>query len=207
MTVPRRILVLLAHPALERSRVVRRLAQAAAQVQGVTVHDLYERYPTLDIDVAKEQHLLLEHDAILFLHPFYWYSTPAILKEWQDLVLEHGWAYGHEGRRLAGKLTCNIISTGGAATAYTERGANRFTMRQLLAPWDQTAHLCRMHFLAPFVVHGALKLESDEDLAPYQAELRRFLVALRDDRLDLEAGAGAETINPLLSTLEPEPRR
>lgn len=40
-------------------------------------------------------------------HPFYWYSTPALLKEWQDLVLEHGWAYGfraYQARRAAQKF-------------------------------------------------------------------------------------------------------
>jgi len=40
---------------------------------------------------------------IVFHHPFYWYSSPAILKEWQDLVLEYGFAYGHEGTALRGK--------------------------------------------------------------------------------------------------------
>jgi glutathione-regulated potassium-efflux system ancillary protein KefG len=38
------------------------------------------------------------------MHLLYWYSTPAILKEWQDLVLEHVFAYGHEGTKLHGKI-------------------------------------------------------------------------------------------------------
>lgn len=177
--------------------MIRRLAEAAAATPGVTLHDLYEAYPSLAIDVRREQTLLLDHQVIVFLHPLYWYSTPAILKEWQDLVLEHGWAYGSHGHHLDGKITCNVISTGGPAQAYQVGGTNRFTMRQLLAPWDQTAHLCRMRFLAPFVVHGALRLETDADLAPYQAQLRRLLEALRDDRLDLDLAGGAESMTPL----------
>ena len=47
------VLVLLAHPVLERSRVNRRLADAAAKVAGVTVHDLYEIYPRLAIDARR----------------------------------------------------------------------------------------------------------------------------------------------------------
>src|SRR5258705_2687374 len=89
----RRILVLLAHPVLERSRVNRRLVDAVRGLEGVTIHDLYEVYPTLDIDVRREQELLLEHDVAVFQHPFYWYSVPSILKEWQDLVLEHSSGY------------------------------------------------------------------------------------------------------------------
>ena len=95
-----RVLILFAHPSLERSRVHRRLLRALPDVPEVTLHDLYEAYPRLDIDIAREQSLLLEHDVIVFQHPFYWYSTPPILKQWQDLVLEHGWAYGSKGIRL-----------------------------------------------------------------------------------------------------------
>ena len=87
----------------------------------MTIHDLYEVYPTLSIDVKREQALLLEHDVIVFQHPFYWYSCPAILKEWQDLVLEHGWAYGVGGTQLRGKITLNAITTGGPAHAYRPR--------------------------------------------------------------------------------------
>ncbi|HEU4610738.1 MAG TPA: NAD(P)H-dependent oxidoreductase, partial [Kofleriaceae bacterium] len=149
----RRVLVLFAHPVLERSRVNRRLVDAIRDVDGVTIRDLYEDYPTLAIDVRREQEELLAHDVIVFQHPFYWYSSPAILKEWQDLVLEHGWAYGVGGTNLRGKLTLNAITTGGPAGAYQRSGYNRFTVRELLAPWDQTAHLCGMRFLAPFAVH------------------------------------------------------
>ena len=62
-------------------------------VEGVTVNNLYEKYPDFFIDVPEEQRLLLENDIIIWHHPFYWYSAPAILKEWMDLVLQHGFAY------------------------------------------------------------------------------------------------------------------
>jgi glutathione-regulated potassium-efflux system ancillary protein KefG len=195
--VPRKILVLFAHPVLERSRVNRRLVDAIAGLDGVTIHDLYERYPTLGIDVAHEQALLLAHDVFVFQHPFYWYSTPAILKEWQDLVLEHGWAYGAGGTHLKGKITFNAVSTGGPATAYRAGGYNRFTVRQLLAPYDQTAHLCGMRYLAPFVVHAALRVRADDDLAPALAGYRRLIEAVRDDRLDLDRAAAAEQLDDL----------
>ena len=63
-------------------------------VDGVELRDLYELYPDFYIDVAAEQEALGRSDVIVLQHPFYWYSTPAMLKEWQDLVLEHGFAYG-----------------------------------------------------------------------------------------------------------------
>ena len=201
MANPRRILLLFAHPVLERSRVNRRLLDAVHGLEGVTVHDLYERYPTLDIDVRVEQELLLAHDVIVFQHPFYWYSVPSILKEWQDLVLEHGWAYGQKGTQLRGKITFNAITTGGPTMVYRREGRNRFTVREFLAPWDQTAWLCGMRFLAPFVVHGSFRLASDADVAPYAAAYRRVLEALRDDRLDLDRAAAAERLNDDLDAM------
>lgn len=195
MAAPRKILVLFAHPVLERSRVNRRLADAAQAVDGVTFHDLYEAYPTLDIDVRHEQELLQAHDVVVFQHPFYWYSTPAILKEWQDLVLEHGWAYGEDGRALEGKITFNAVTTGGPASAYRREGENRFTMRELLSPYDQTAHLCRMRYLPPFTVHAALRLRGDEQVSPHADVYRRLLIALRDDTLDLRTAQGLPLLN------------
>jgi len=193
---PRRVLVLFAHPALERSRVNRHLVDVARDVPGVRVHDLYEAYPAFNISAKREQQLLLEHDAIVFQHPFYWYSVPAILKEWQDIVLEHGWAYGSGGTQLAGKLTLNALTTGGPEQAYGPNGWNHFSIRQFLAPWEQTANLCKMKFLAPFTVHSALQYATAEQLAPQLSAYRTLLSALVDDRLDLEAAAKAEKLTP-----------
>jgi glutathione-regulated potassium-efflux system ancillary protein KefG len=74
-----KVLVLFAHPALERSRVNRALLRAVQGTPAVTLHDLYETYPDLQIDVGREQALLLAHDVFVFQHPFYWYSVPSIL--------------------------------------------------------------------------------------------------------------------------------
>ena len=192
--------MIFAHPVLERSRVNSRLLTAVTGLDGVTVHDLYEEYPTFHIDVPREQEMLLAHDVIVFQHPFYWYSTPAILKEWQDLVLEHGWAYGAGGTHLRGKVTFNALTTGGPEAAYRAEGYNRFTIRQLLAPWEQTAHLCGMRYLAPFVVHSALRVAVDGDVSAARDAYRRVIEAARDDQLDLARAADAETLNQLGAT-------
>lgn len=195
-----KVLVLFAHPALERSRVNRALMKAAIDCPGVTFHDLYETYPDLNIDVTREQELLLAHDAYVFQHPFYWYSTPAILKEWQDLVLEHNWAYGAEGHRLNGKTTFNVLTAGGPEPAYRQGGTNRFTIRELLTPWEATANLCGMRYLAPFVVHGSLRLTPDQ-VAPHTRDYRRVLEALVDDCLDLEQARALPRMNADLDAL------
>jgi glutathione-regulated potassium-efflux system ancillary protein KefG len=116
----------------------------------------------MDVDVRREQELLSAHDVVVFQFPFYWYSTPPILKQWQDLVLEHGWAYGSKGTALRGKSLLCALSAGGRAEAYRSEGHNRFTVRQLLAPLEQTARLCGMEFLEPWVVYGTHRLTEAE---------------------------------------------
>jgi glutathione-regulated potassium-efflux system ancillary protein KefG len=189
-----KILVLFAHPAIQKSRVNRILREAARSLSGVTVHDLYEAYPHFGIDVPREQSLLTSHDILVFQHPLFWYSTPAILKEWQDRVLEHGWAYGREGTALRGKKMMNVITTGGPEEAYRAGGRNRFTIRQFLAPLEQTARLCGMDYLPPFVAHGAHRITEEESEA-HATDLRRILASLRDGTVDLTAAGELGRIN------------
>ena len=197
-----RILILFAHPALEKSRVNQVLAKEVRDLDGVTFHDLYEEYPEFDIDVGREQKLLEAHDLVVLHHPFFWYSTPAILKQWQDLVLEHGWAYGRTGSALRGKKVLSVITTGGREIAYQKDGHNRFTMRQLLAPIEQTAYLCGMDYLPPFVVHGTHGMTAPE-MDAHARDYRRALEALRDGRLDFEAANEHARLNAALdSTIE-----
>ena len=190
-----RVLILFAHPAYQRSRINRHLIRAVREVEGVTVHDLYEAYPDLMIDGVRERELLLEHDVIVFHHPLYWYSCPAILKEWLDLVLTHGWAYGSKGTALAGKLALQSITSGGERGAYAENGFNRFTLRQFLAPFDQTCRLCSMTWLGPFAVHGTHQLCTDQDLVGHAADYRRLIEALRDGRVDVDAAQQLTLVN------------
>ncbi|MBW4697824.1 MAG: NAD(P)H-dependent oxidoreductase [Aphanocapsa lilacina HA4352-LM1] len=181
-----RILILFAHPALEKSRVNRRLIQAVTGLAGVTIHDLYEAYPDFYINVKREQELLVTHDIVVFQHPFYWYSSPAILKEWQDLVLEYGFAYGHEGTALRGKKFLSAITTGGSEQAYSREGHNYFTVRELLVPFEQTARLCGMEYLPPFVIQSTHQLGEKQELTRHIENYYKAIVALRDDAVDWE---------------------
>ncbi|KAB7731263.1 NAD(P)H oxidoreductase [Rudanella paleaurantiibacter] len=178
----RTILILFAHPALEKSQVNRALLRATEGLPFVTVNDLYEVYPDFEIDVDREQALLLAHDYVLMQHPFYWYSAPPIIKQWEDLVLEHGWAYGRTGKALAGKNMMNVITTGGQQTAYQPTGFNRFSIREFLRPFEQTAVLCNMTYLPPFVVHGTHRI-TPEQTDSYVEYYRALLTGLGEGRI------------------------
>lgn len=170
----KKTLLLLAHPAFDRSVAGQALLAAVQDLENVTVHDLYSVYPHSLINVDREQKLLLEHDRIVIQHPFFWYSTPAIVKEWFDLVLEYGWAYGDGGNQLHGKTLLTAITTGGSADAYCKDGHNCYSIDEFLRPVEQTARLCGMEYETPFVVFGALTL-SKEALAEEATRYRNLL--------------------------------
>lgn len=197
-----RVLVVVAHPAIHRSRVNHALAEAARGVPGVTVHDLYEAAPTARIDVDAEQARLLAHDAIVLQHPLYWYSTPALLKEWLDQTLTFGWAYGPRGTALRGKALLQAVSTGGPVGSYQPGGHNDATLPELLLPMNRTARLCGMTALPPLAVHGTHRL-TNGDIAAAAAAYAAVLAALRDGALDATATTPEGCLDAARAVREP----
>ena len=181
----KKILIQFAHPARSRSKMNNALRAAIEGLENVTLNDLYANYPDFLIDVAKEQKLCEQHDIIIFQHPFYWYSTPAIMKEWLDLVLQYDWAYGTHGTALQNKTSLQAITGGGDDDAYRPEGYNRFTLQQLTTPYQATAHLCGMDWLPPFAVFGIHRGVDQETIDLHANSYRKYITALRDDTLDI----------------------
>ncbi|MCK4748490.1 MAG: NAD(P)H-dependent oxidoreductase, partial [Bacteroidales bacterium] len=201
MKLRNKILVLFAHPAMHKSRVNRRLIDSIKDIEDVAVHDLYEKYPDFHIDVNREQQLLLEHDIIVWQHPFYWYSSPSLLKEWIDLVLQHGFAYGKSGTALRGKQVLTAITTGGRREVYQDAAMNEFSIPQFLAPFDRTARLCNMDYLPPFVVHGT-HLLNEEEMDAAALNYRSLLISLRDELFSMDEIMECYYLNDLLTKSE-----
>ncbi len=195
MDQTRKVLVLFAHPGQRYSKANEQLARVASETRDVTFVDLYAEYPRFKIDVEAEQDRLLDHDAIIFQFPLFWYSTPALLKEWQDLVLEYGFAYGEGGDRIAGKLFLPVITAGGPQEFYRTGGRNNYTLRDLLRPLEQTANLCGLRFVPPYTLFAALRATGDDRLDRHAEGYANLLQALRDGTLDLEAASAMEHLS------------
>jgi glutathione-regulated potassium-efflux system ancillary protein KefF len=166
------ILVIVAHPELEQSRANRRLLQAARALGSdvragkIEVRDLYALYPDYLIDVAVEQDALAAARLVVWQQPIRWYGMPPLLKLWCDDVLAFGWAYGPGGVSLRGKDLWLVASTGGPEDSYRPDSYNRYFFNAFLPPYEQTAALCGMRFLPPFVIHGAHRA-GDAELAAH----------------------------------------
>lgn len=154
--------IFLFHPNLRQSRVNRILANEAEK-KGVEVRDMYELYPDFKVDASVEQSVLEDTDTIVFQFPMYWYSSPALMKEWLDTVLEYGWAYGSNGHALRGKKVILAITQGASEIDYTEDGRFHVTTETLLKPFEVISYHTGLVFQPPFILSGTLGI-SDEEL-------------------------------------------
>lgn len=183
--------ILLFHPDSERSRVNTALARAALGLEHVAIADMAALYPagiTMEHDSAREAARFLRADRIVLQFPMQWYSTPALLKQWQDVVLTR-MAYMHwdtEGAGLAGKPLMVAATMGAEEATYRPEGRNRFTVAELLAPLHASANRFAMDWRDPFLVFGADAL-CEDDLAEgghaYTRALSRLASLPRAPRL------------------------
>ncbi|WII71989.1 NAD(P)H-dependent oxidoreductase [Bdellovibrio sp. 22V] len=162
----KKVLVLYAHPLSRRSRVNRMILDQLQNVEGVTIHDLYEEYPYFHINVKKEQELLRQHDLVVWQHPFYWFGMPPLMKLWCDEVLRKGFAYGPEGHALQGKDFLLSLTMGGLEDPATPTSIEAF-----FPPYQQTVQLCGMRWLNPVVMYGTGR-SSDEDIVRHAEKIR-----------------------------------
>jgi glutathione-regulated potassium-efflux system ancillary protein KefF len=173
------ILIISAHPYPQHSRASRALLDAVRDLSNIEIRSLYDLYPDFDIDIEAEQAALMRADLVVWLHPIYWYSVPAILKHYFDVVLARGWAYGEDGAALRGKHCMWAATTGGQASAYQESGAHQFPFEVYEAPVRQTAKFCGMVWERPLALHGA-HVVSEDEIAASANQFRQRLVAWQE---------------------------
>ena len=149
------VALIYAHPAAERSLANRELLTAIEDLAFVARRPLYDLYPDFDIDAESEREHLEAVDLIVIQHPVYWYSMPALLKQWLDEVFAMGWAYGAGGTALAGKHLQWVVTTGADFRAYAPDGPHGHPFEVFSASMRQTALFCGMHWDEPIVVHDA----------------------------------------------------
>ena len=193
-----KIVILVFHPVLHKSRVNSVLLNAVEELGEVSFRYMYDLYPDYQIDIKEEQEVLLQHDIIIWQHPLYWYSAPSLLKEWIDLVLEHGFAYGKAGRALEGKTVMSAISSGGRRDIYGSDEGVKFSIRDFLAPFEQTVRLCRMRYLPPFVTHGTHLLKMDQ-IEKAAEDYKRIITGLVEGTFPEEELMKKEYINDIIS--------
>ena len=157
-------LILVFHPHLkDGSRVnARLLAELTAQGEDdIIVRDEYAEYPNFSVNADTEHELLEAADRVILQFPFYWYSSPALLKEWEDEVITAGWAYAG-AHALKGKELKLVVTTGSDAAKYRKDGEYSHTMEELLSPFEVVAYKVGMNYAEPFLVQGTATIGDAE---------------------------------------------
>ncbi|RDU61342.1 NAD(P)H-dependent oxidoreductase [Helicobacter sp. MIT 14-3879] len=124
-------LLLFAHTFWKDSKVNKALLQSAESLPHLTIHNLSTTYQDGNINTQTEIALLQKADKIFFQFPLFWFSTPALMKEWQDRVLT-GILYSDNPKLLQGKKFGIITTAYGEKSSYD--GHHGYNIHTLLSP-------------------------------------------------------------------------
>lgn len=182
-------LVIVSHPDVEDSASQQYLLRAIEHEPTVTIHVLEQAYPNGEIDIQKEQELLQKHHRIVFQFPLYWYSTPPLLKKWQDEVLTDTFAFGGIASppQLKGKEFLLVSVIGAKKEEYQTGGREGFSLDALMTPFQALAHKTQMQYKRPLYIHQFAYLSEKEKmcmLIAYQQVLtmkQPFSLAAREE--------------------------
>lgn len=145
-------LILFAHTFWENSKVNKALLESLKDSNHIKIHNLTTTYPDGKIDAEAEKALLKEADTIIFQFPLFWFSTPSLLKEWQDRVMT-GILYGNEPKLLNGKKFGIITTLGGAESSYD--GHHGATIKEILLPIYHSFKYLGLQEKEPFCIFSA----------------------------------------------------
>jgi putative NADPH-quinone reductase len=155
--------VLLCHPNFGKSRANRAFCDAISGLPGIDIVDLYGLYSNQQINVDIEVQRLIESDRLILQFPIQWYSTPPLLKTWQDTVLTRMYYISPEteGNRLRGLPVLIGATAGNTKDAYSASGVNLYPLTELLKPLHSTAHRCGWVWSEPFLIYEANKSSAE----------------------------------------------
>ena len=158
------ILVILAHPYIHRSHANKNILQNITKNKHVKINNLYEKYPDFHINIQLEQELLRQASLIVFQFPIYWYNVPALLKQWQEVVLTRQFiADDHTpNQALRGKPMLAVVTTGHKRQSYRQDAFDNYALEDFLRPLEQLSMHCGMNFQVPLSLHQAHRATSNE---------------------------------------------
>lgn len=171
-------LVVVSHPEINNSQTQQFLLQGA-KLQDVTWHQVEALG---EIDVEKEQALLMENDRIIFQFPLYWYAAPAGLKNWEDKVLTRNFVYGDGDDNLGDKEFGIVVSTGMPLKEFQRGGSENISIDEIMAPYFAIADRAKMNILPTFTI-AQFQYLNDQEQMQLLIDYQRFLTQKYPDTL------------------------
>lgn len=141
-------LVLFAHPEADSltASVARKVAERldhrgwTAELADIAAEGFDSRQSSADLDVVRgtgtppadvlrEQERVERADAVVVVHPVYWWAMPGLMKGWFDRVLSFGWAFGTEDATALADRDIHLVRVGGSSPDTYDRHGYREAMR------------------------------------------------------------------------------
>lgn len=149
----------MAHPNIEGSTFNKYIKEELEGAKNVIYKDLSSLYPNFKIDVKKEQEDLMKASRIVFQFPMQWYSSPAILKQYVDLVFDYDFAYKVEdgifqALHLKEKEFRLLVTIGSKEESFS--GKDRLSVKECLNAYSYTAKMLGMKELDPCLIYGTV---------------------------------------------------
>ncbi|MDR2119852.1 MAG: NAD(P)H-dependent oxidoreductase [Tannerella sp.] len=164
----KKTLILLSHPAFDKSVANKALVEAIKGLPGVRVIDIYAA-PFVPETYSRP---VAEASTLVFQFPFYWFSAPSQLKKWCDELFVKDAA---KGKKLLVATT-----TGSEYEAYRSGGRNRFTIDELLRPCQALANHSGMMWQTPFAVCGTNLPTAAQNIAAGAEAYRARILSLTE---------------------------
>ncbi len=152
-------LVIMAHPNIDTSIFNKYIKEDLQKEENIVYKDLSSLYEDFKLDVKKEQEELLSASKIVFQFPLQWYSSPAILKQYVDLVFDYDFAYTvengfFEALKLKGKEFQLLVTVGSKEESFT--GEERLSVKECLSSYSYTAKMLGMKELEACFIYGTV---------------------------------------------------
>lgn len=146
---PGKIAVILAHPNLPESKANKELIDSINEIDYITVYNLQEELvQKMDSDAWYD--VFFESSAIVFQFPLYWMSAPYMLKKWLDEIF-----ISLSRTPVVMSKPLQLVTTAGNdCTAFRSGGRSRFTIDEILRPYQATAIHSGMTWETPIVIFG-----------------------------------------------------
>lgn len=167
MNFKKNILIILAHPDINKSIGNKFITNRLNEMDNVEVRNLNLLYPDHLINVEQEQDAMKKADIIVFQYPLFWYNVPSIMKEWIDRVFTFGFAFGKGTYELEGKKVIASFTTGTSVKDYPED-----VIEKIAFPIKGLADYCKMDYITQVISHEINGYsEEAKKKSEYNAEL------------------------------------
>lgn len=151
-------LIIFAHTFWENSKANHALLKSIEDEKDIKIHNLSALCFNKDFDINTEISLLKNAEKIIFQFPLFWFSTPSVLKEWQDKVLS-AILHGENPKLLEGKKFQIITTLGGIESSYD--GHHGATLEELLKPIYYAFEYMGCKSIKPYAIFNAQNINLD----------------------------------------------